>query len=217
MDTFDLQSLNEALTDIENNKTYNIFNMNEMMNCIEDIRFQEAKKTEVVSCFNKWVVDHPNHSFPKKRKKWVSGLQSQKNICVIYLRYDVSDILDNIRLQKPVPNFAQNMYHYVISFLKQINIDKIRTDDLEVLKKNHQDIYQQLYRRCVIIVRLSGEECIDILLERGVLVQKNTRLYRTTSLATRHVVKRNLDLKIDDGYDADTETKKSRQYKLITY
>ena len=64
MDTFDLQSLNEALTDIESNKAYNIFNMNEMMNCIEDIRFQEAKKTEVVHCFNKWVVDHPNHSFP---------------------------------------------------------------------------------------------------------------------------------------------------------
>ena len=54
MDTFDLQSLNEALTDIESNKAYNIFNMNEMMNCIEDIRFQEAKKTEVVNCFNKW-------------------------------------------------------------------------------------------------------------------------------------------------------------------
>ena len=193
-DPFNVDDLLESIVDISRSKSpfkKSVYEMTDMMNEIENIQFIERQKTDCVKRFNEWCHNKPYHSFPKLKRKWISGLGSQKQIYTLYLRFPVQKVLYNIRNNTQIPKYCENMYSYVQRYLGEFDTrilwtkDKstLTTDDQIMLKKIHQD----LYRRCVIIIRLSGEQCVNYLLERGVLVERGHRLYR---VIPRNTVKR---------------------------
>ena len=216
MDNF--QDLLSSIKDIDTTSK-NTFNLNEMMESIDEISFQERKKTELVNSFQTWVENHPNHTFPKKKQKWISGLQSQKNIAVIYIRFPVKEIVQSIKDNLPIPRSQQTMFYYVKKYLSEIqdqfiDQDMSKTTTVDDLKKKHSEIFWNLYRKCVIIVRFSGEECVNILLERGILIQKGNRLYQTRYWRLNQV--NNDNKRLLEEYDADDEdmecAKKTRSF-----
>ena len=190
-----MSSLTTALVAISDNPidlSEQRFNMNSMMDEIEHIQFNERKKTECVNRFQKWCEENPHHSFPKLKRKWITGLASQKRICVLYIRYPVDQVLDVLRRGDKIPSYCRKMYSYVLEYIQDCDSDKILLkdydmDDLSEGKKQRiQKMYQDLYRRCVIIVHLSGEKCIEYLMERGVLIQRGKRLYRNISMSRQN-------------------------------
>ena len=207
-DPFNVDDLLESIVDISRSKSpfkKSVYEMTDMMNEIENIQFIERQKTDCVKRFNDWCHNKPYHSFPKLKRKWISGLGSQKQIYTLYLRFPVQKVLLNIRNNTRIPKYCENMYSYVHRYLGEFDTrilwtkDKstLTTDDQIMLKKIHQD----LYRRCVIIIRLSGEQCVNYLLERGVLVERGHRLYR---VIPRNTVKR----KGEESYQMILRSKK---------
>jgi len=186
-DPFNVHDLLDSINNIKSVKDLSIhaYKMTDMMNEIENIQFIERQKTDCVKRFHDWCRNNPDHSFPKLKRRWISGLGSQKQICVLYLRFPVKEVLSNIRNRQRVPKYCENMYRYVHKYLGECDTtllwrqDKstLTTDDNIMLQKIHHD----LYRRCVLIIRLTGNQCVNYLLERGVLMEKGHRLYRVGS------------------------------------
>lgn len=214
---FCLNDLYSALEDISTKPDINLdndcFKMNEMMDEIQQIQFIERQKTECVNRFNLWCEKNQFHSFPKLKRKWITGLGSQKNICVLYLRYPVKEVLDVIRKGHKIPKYARRMYDRVLDFIYQTELsdyllrDHDPVTDISTTEK-FKKLYSDLYYRCVIVIRLSGQQCVDYLMERGILTQIGHRLYKTHKLTNFRVSKNKITS--DDGdpecFDMDTDS-----------
>ena len=125
----DLSILKEVLDDLTEKKyEVNNFDFNDMLKELDDLEYNNKCKKIIVQNISNWINMNTNHTFPKKKKKWINFLQNQKKLCTIEFQIPINQIINNINKSKYInPNFI-NIYKKVINFLSK-NKDLIYSEN----------------------------------------------------------------------------------------
>ena len=121
----DLSTLKEVLDDLTEKKILvNHFEFNDMLKELDDLEYNNKCKKIIVKNVSNWISLNTNHTFPKKKKKWINFLQNQKKLCTVEFQIPINQIMNDINKCKYInPNFT-NIYKKVINFLNN-NENKI--------------------------------------------------------------------------------------------
>jgi len=131
----DLSILREVLDDLSDNKCIvSNFDFNDMMEEIDDLEYNNKCKKYILENVSNWVSLNNNHTFPKKKKKWINFLKNQKKLCTIEFKIPINQIINDINKSKYINQNFRNIYKKILNFLnknKDVIFDENKINNLE--------------------------------------------------------------------------------------
>ena len=160
----DLSSLSDSLdniiTDIKEEEDYNVnlYAFNEMEDELLHLQFTIENRDRIINQILQWIEKNPLHTFPKKEKRWMNTIKSQKNLHSYELSFDINEVLSNIKNKSKVPSYLRSIYQ-------------------KIYKNIQQDNTLFLYNREITIpIYLNPVTIVNSLIENNYLYRDNKRL-----------------------------------------
>ena len=118
-----LQSLKESLVELE--KTSNIYKYTDIEEELLNIELDIQNKVIASKKIIKWIINNPNHTFPKKKHKWIKCLNSMYKHRTNIKYYEYDDILYLLKSKKIPQSIRNNLknreYEDDIIFISTVN------------------------------------------------------------------------------------------------
>lgn len=123
-------------------------------------------ENNIIENFKKITVKE--HSYPKKKNKWINFIRSNKNKFKISIDYNPETILLNIIYKTPIYNFEKIMYQNVLNLLNEYKIK------LNIY--NYKNIIDYIKHFCILNLNISENKIIEILIKNNLIQIKNNKL-----------------------------------------
>jgi hypothetical protein len=122
-------------------------------------------ENNIIENFKKITIKE--HSYPKKKNKWINFIKSNKNKLKVIIDYNPETILLNIIYKTPIYNFEKVMYQNVLNILNEHKII------LNIY--NYKNIIDYIKHFCILNINVSENEIIEILIKNNLIIQKNNK------------------------------------------
>lgn len=148
-----LKSLENSLIDIKNDDSINKYEFDDFKYELDKIDYEKKIKTESVLRINEWIESVPNHTFPKKRNRWINAMNAQSDLRNVVIYYKLNYIMNSKFLKGILTPIMLTYYSDLYNKKTKLNI-------------------------CIsILCNLNPIDIFDYLIEANLLSIKGKRVY----------------------------------------